>query len=890
MKHPSTVALDRDGIRIDGEHRILLCASVFYFRIPAELWRDRIRKLRLSGYHTADVYFPWNYHELSPGEWDFTGERDADAFLAMLAEEGISVVARPGPYICSEWDGGAIPAWHLVGGMPIRTADPRWMSAVKVWYDRILPIIARYQAGAGGTVILVQVDNELDFFDCPDPAAYMGALKDLCRDAGITVPVFGCAGQGGTMGATGYAEGVDPTYNFYPAERDPSFDPVALEYYRTLRARELPFLITETSREHFLLRRELSNGARLLGAYNQVGGTNFGFTGSVNNWGKGESPLSYLSTDYDFASMIDPFGGFREEALEGRLLGGMIDALGTRLATAEAGMPEPGTVNWERLQEQNGLSIRMLDMGAGGRLLCLPNFSEVAESVEIRFDGEAFTMAVGAWRAPFLPFDLPLAAAGCDGLLKRASCELLQFLPGAVLLHADDLPGEIPFADFVSASGCRIRTAGFGTHGIELDGRPLRVELMKREEARRIDIGRGSFDGSVSRVPLVRALPAAEVQSPAAMSEWMSPLVGSNGLKMEEMGLWRGAAEYAVEAEPGRAILLKGAADTVQAWNGGEWKSIRVSGAQWQEYRPDSAADGCWRFLVDSWGHSNFDDARLPSMRIAMHKGVEAIHQVDRIEDRSLLWRFRVMNEWLPDSIEESDDPMEAFLPPNAWNSTRMPLIARYAIRWTRDAGSRACALRMADGEAETAVYVDGRFVGVLNPFDPWLELTEAFADGREHALALLCRKRHWAEPAGVPMLYHLTPLVPKTRGYSDRSLENSHPDGLRISEDATMQRLEELLLAPGAAACARIPLDEFPPACRRLRLRLREMKAVVLFNGRLLGRVYGESASRPDMVGGDPEILYLPKPWHHPSGNLLTILLEGIGRDAAVVSATLEE
>lgn len=112
-KDKDKVKFSADGIYIDGKPRIVLCASVFYFRIPREEWRDRLEKVKSAGYNCIDVYFPWNYHETEEESWDFSGEKDVDVFLALAEELGLWVIARPGPYICSEWDMGSLPAYLL---------------------------------------------------------------------------------------------------------------------------------------------------------------------------------------------------------------------------------------------------------------------------------------------------------------------------------------------------------------------------------------------------------------------------------------------------------------------------------------------------------------------------------------------------------------------------------------------------------------------------------------------------------------------------------------------------------------------------------------------------------------------------------------------------------
>ena len=153
----------------------------------------------------------------------------------------------------------------------------------------------------------------------------MKALQDLARKHNFTVPLIGCAGQGNLAGATGNVPGIIPTCNFYPNLLDSGLEAKVSHYREELEQRQLPLLVTETHRRHFHLRRLLSCGAKLLGPYNQVGGTDFGFTNAINNWG---NPLAFLTSDYDFKSMITSTGDVTDEYFEARLLVRLIEALG----------------------------------------------------------------------------------------------------------------------------------------------------------------------------------------------------------------------------------------------------------------------------------------------------------------------------------------------------------------------------------------------------------------------------------------------------------------------------------------------------------------------------------------------------------------------------------
>ena len=49
-------------------------------------------------------YVAWNFHELQPGRYNFSGDHDVEHFIQLAHELGLLVILRPGPYICAEWD------------------------------------------------------------------------------------------------------------------------------------------------------------------------------------------------------------------------------------------------------------------------------------------------------------------------------------------------------------------------------------------------------------------------------------------------------------------------------------------------------------------------------------------------------------------------------------------------------------------------------------------------------------------------------------------------------------------------------------------------------------------------------------------------------------------
>jgi amino acid transporter len=111
---------------VDGRPFFLYGAAFFYDRLPRDEWPDSMRRLRAMGINTLDLYVPWNWHELSDGDFDFDGRtnprRDLKRVLQLARAFGFEIVLRPGPVVRNEWRNGGYPAWLLARpeyGMPL---------------------------------------------------------------------------------------------------------------------------------------------------------------------------------------------------------------------------------------------------------------------------------------------------------------------------------------------------------------------------------------------------------------------------------------------------------------------------------------------------------------------------------------------------------------------------------------------------------------------------------------------------------------------------------------------------------------------------------------------------------------------------------------------------
>ena len=110
---PHRFAIDHDHFALDGKPFQIISGEMHYARIPRAYWRARLRMARAMGLNTISTYVFWNLHEPIRGHFDFTGQNDVAEFVREAQQDGLYVILRPGPYICSEWDLGGLPAWLL---------------------------------------------------------------------------------------------------------------------------------------------------------------------------------------------------------------------------------------------------------------------------------------------------------------------------------------------------------------------------------------------------------------------------------------------------------------------------------------------------------------------------------------------------------------------------------------------------------------------------------------------------------------------------------------------------------------------------------------------------------------------------------------------------------
>ncbi|KQQ49749.1 beta-galactosidase [Plantibacter sp. Leaf314] len=307
-----TFSIGADDFLLDGQPFRILSGALHYFRVHPEQWADRIAKAKLMGLNTIETYVAWNQHSPERGVFDTTGTNDLERFLDLIAEAGMYAIVRPGPYICAEWDNGGLPGWLLHDPeLGLRRSEPRYLAAVREYFEALLPIVAARQIDRGGPVILVQVENEYGAYG--DDHDYLRTLTAWTRELGITVPLTTVDQPTAQM----LEDGSIPELH-----KTGSFGSRSLERLATLREHQPtgPLMcsefwdgwfdhwgehhhttpVAETAADLDAL---LATGASV-NIYMFHGGTNFGFTGGANDKGQYRSHV----TSYDYDAPLDEAG------------------------------------------------------------------------------------------------------------------------------------------------------------------------------------------------------------------------------------------------------------------------------------------------------------------------------------------------------------------------------------------------------------------------------------------------------------------------------------------------------------------------------------------------------------------------------------------------------
>lgn len=314
---PKSFAVEGAHFVRDGKPHVIRSGEIHYPRVPREYWRDRMQKARAMGLNTIQTYVFWNLHEQEPGQFDFSGNLDVAEFVRIAGEEGLDVIVRPGPYICTELDFGGFPAWLLrTPGLRVRSMDPRFMAASERYMKRLMQELAPLSVTRGGPIVMAQVENEYGSFGADRD--YMQAIKQQMLDAGFDMPLFTADGAGPRYFEGGPLPGVPAVINFGGGLQDAKDSFAELEKFRPGGPRMVgeywagwfdhwgkPHNVTDAMEQAAALDWMLENDISF-SIYMWHGGTSFAWQPGANYGGN--EPYAADTTSYDYDAALDEAG------------------------------------------------------------------------------------------------------------------------------------------------------------------------------------------------------------------------------------------------------------------------------------------------------------------------------------------------------------------------------------------------------------------------------------------------------------------------------------------------------------------------------------------------------------------------------------------------------
>jgi hypothetical protein len=143
-----------------------------YYLYPRELWERELVWLKTIGVRTVEFPIPWNWHQLQPGDFDFTGRtsprRDLVGFIRLLRKLDLRAWVRPLP---------PVPGW-LNNGTPVAGNDARAQTA---WRQQLEQLMTTQTASHGGPI--EYVEGRVLAIDAKAPPASVVVISANAPDA-----------------------------------------------------------------------------------------------------------------------------------------------------------------------------------------------------------------------------------------------------------------------------------------------------------------------------------------------------------------------------------------------------------------------------------------------------------------------------------------------------------------------------------------------------------------------------------------------------------------------------------------------------------------------------------------------------------------------------------
>jgi beta-galactosidase GanA len=136
---------------------------VYYTKVSIWQWQSVIESAKNLGLNTIEIEVPWNAHEPTHEAYDFDYiSADLRTFIRLVYLNDMFLLVKIDPFVhCSLVDFGGLPSYLLADDSfdILNFENNRFKEAFKKYLDKLLPVLADFQAFNKGPIIGLVLQN-----------------------------------------------------------------------------------------------------------------------------------------------------------------------------------------------------------------------------------------------------------------------------------------------------------------------------------------------------------------------------------------------------------------------------------------------------------------------------------------------------------------------------------------------------------------------------------------------------------------------------------------------------------------------------------------------------------------------------------------------------------
>jgi beta-galactosidase len=362
-------------------------------------------------------------------------------------------------------------------------------------------------------------------------------------------------------------------------------------------------------------------------------------------------------------------------------------------------------------------------------------------------------------------------------------------------------------------------------------------------------------------------------------------------LHLEENSIFRGYGWYRAAGFPNsgsRGFLVRSGADILSLYLDNNYLGTLVPGGG-DAYIPlpdelEVSSNSNLVVRAEIWGHANFDDHRLPALRLNSMKGIAGLVVVHKAENITPNWFYQHRAQ-VPVQQIDLFWPLIYF---GGWSTTDEPQRGVYYREVCFEKGMDARVLSFPGLQVNAHVYLNGQQAGMVNPFSPFLDVSLLSRSGESATISVVV-EQNFRRPAGQVVLYEGRSLREwEVAGWNDIDLQKVAKKYQYVEKAIDFP----ISLKGGEMALLHIHLPtslEWEKG-RNLKFFGQGIKISAWIGRHMIGRVWLPSDMRPHMAGGADNLMILPAAWLHEGDGQLWLMLESVSQDGELSSVNFAE